>query len=553
MRILVRGAWALGAALAVTACSDPLRVDNTQDPDVDRVFSLPATIEQTIGSGYQQCRNSLMQNSLFPQLVVMAGESYSQLNNFNMGPRSALPRGPVLNARTAPSVFTEFSSLSRQSRVASEAVTALDRLIENEGTLGDAGRNRRARAFGFFVVGCNLGWLAMTYDSAAVVAVPGPQVVTPEEEAEGNFIPLSDHKTVMNAALALMDTAIAIASGPGGMTATDEAWLSGTSLNAAEFVRFVRSYKARFRAGVARTPEERDAANWTEIIADAENGIQTDILVDIGGSTGWNIGFQSSQMHVAATWSQLSPMYYGMADISGGYDAWLATPINERVPFLIVTPDKRWPQGTTRAAQRTSSVQPGDYLSRPYVSNRTGDDSPGDPWGTSNYDFFRFKYIRNASNQGTYPEFMKVELDLLAAEGYIRTGDIAKAAAKIDLSRTSRGELPALTGVITSATQPVPPTTPGGNDCVPRVPVGPTFTSTACGNIMEAMKWEKRMEIAFATFGAWFFDNRGWGDLIENTPLEYPVPFQEMDARRTLFYNLGGGGPSSAAKGTYGF
>jgi hypothetical protein len=62
-----------------------------------------------------------MQNALFPQMVVMAGESYSQLNNFNMGPRSALPPGPILNARTAPSIFTEFSSLSRQSRVASEA------------------------------------------------------------------------------------------------------------------------------------------------------------------------------------------------------------------------------------------------------------------------------------------------------------------------------------------------------------------------------------------------------------------------------------------------
>jgi hypothetical protein len=67
------------------------------------------------------------------------------------------------------------------------------------------------------------------------------------------------------------------------------------------------------------------------------------------------------------------------------------------------------------------------------------------------------------------------------------------------------------------------------------------------------MKWEKRLELAFATYGSWFFDGRGWGDLIENTPLQYPVPFQEMDARRTGFYNLGGGGPSSAGKGTYGF
>jgi hypothetical protein len=30
------------------------------------------------------------------------------------------------------------------------------------------------------------------------------------------------------------------------------------------------------------------------------------------------------------------------------------------------------------------------------------------------------------------------------------------------------------------------------------------------------------------------------------------VPFQEMDARREVFYGFGGGGPSSAGPGNYG-
>jgi hypothetical protein len=96
---------------------------------------------------------------------------------------------------------------------------------------------------------------------------------------------------------------------------------------------------------------------------------------------------------------------------------------------------------------------------------------------------------------------------------------------------------------------------PGGTNCVPRVPVksGATYT-TACGNIFEAMKWEKRMETLFTGWGQWFFDSRGWGDLPEGTPLEYPVPYQEMDARAKPFYNLGGvGGLSAAPVGTYGY
>jgi hypothetical protein len=68
------------------------------------------------------------------------------------------------------------------------------------------------------------------------------------------------------------------------------------------------------------------------------------------------------------------------------------------------------------------------------------------------------------------------------------------------------------------------------------------------------MKWEKRMETAYTTYGAWFFDSRGWGDLPEGTALEWPVPFQELDARISQLYNLGGaGGQAAAGPSTYGF
>jgi len=61
------------------------------------------------------------------------------------------------------------------------------------------------------------------------------------------------------------------------------------------------------------------------------------------------------------------------------------------------------------------------------------------------------------------------------------------------------------------------------------------------------------MELAYNYMGSWFFDSRGWGDLVKDTPLHYPVPVPELDARLKGYYNLGGGGPSSAALGTYRF
>jgi hypothetical protein len=94
---------------------------------------------------------------------------------------------------------------------------------------------------------------------------------------------------------------------------------------------------------------------------------------------------------------------------------------------------------------------------------------------------------------------------------------------------------------------------PGGANCVPRVPALPNYNQTACGNLLEALKYEKRMETAFNFQGAWYFDSRGWGDLVEDTPLFYPVPAQVMANRGRPSYSFGPGSIGTARRGTYRF
>lgn len=528
-------------ALSVSACEDALTAKNYNNPDVVRVFQQPASIEQTLATGYQQCRNTEKNTDMTAQMATMSLESYSQLGNFNMGLRGAIPRSPILNNKSAQqSLNGNFGGWSRQGRLQANALKQLDALIKANGqALSTPAADTRARALGFFNMGCNLGWLAMAFDSAGII----------DHIMESDFVPeLSGYNEVMAAALALMDSSLALATsaaggGAGGFPVT----FGGTSMSRDRFVELVRSFKARFRAGVARTPEERAAVNWSQVAADAEAGLKADFIVNLSPTSGLTQGVQTSTFFQDAAWSQITPFIFGFADISGGYDNWLQTNIVSRNgDFVIVTPDLRFPQGATRAAQQAASPEPGTYTGFPYMKNRSGSDSPGDPWGTSHYEHHRLKYIRNASNVGPYPEFLKAEVDLLAAEAYLRTGDVAKAIAKINPYRTRAG-LPALTG--TSATDIVP----GGASCVPRVPSPPNYTSTSCGTIMEAMKWEKRMELAYTFMGAWFFDARGWGDLVKDTPLMYPVPVPELDARLKGYYNLGGGGAASAATGTYRF
>jgi hypothetical protein len=550
---------------AVSACDDTLAVQNLVSPDVDRVFATPASIEATIASGFQACHNGHSVNAdLNAQLLVLALESYSQLNNFFMGPRGGIPRSPVTNVRgTNGDHFAAYSRFSRAGRLAVNAVNALDKLTAppTSGTLGTTAQNIRARSFAFFNVACNQGFLALMYDSAGVVTPGMASDVVP---------PLSDHSLVMANALALLDSAEAIAltttNGAAGGFPLPDTWLSLTGSTHATrdgFIRIIHSFRARFRAGVARTPTERAAVNWNAVLADATTGIQSDFLPNTGGSTGWNVGFIGNQMHVEPGWSQMSLMYFGMADQAGGcYDAQIALPRDQRNPdCLINTLDQRWPAGATRALQRTASPNPTNANSRPYIENRSVQDAPGDPWGWSQYSYFRYKYIRLTSGtQGPWPEFMVPEVNLLAAEAYLRRtngqpsgatpADVQSAAALIDASRVGRGGLTPLTGVMLNATvQQVP----GGASCVPRVPQAPAFNTNACGTLWEALKYEKRMETAYSGFGQWFVDSRGWGDLVDKSPLEYPVPFQELDALQKGYYGLGGGGTSSATLGTYGF
>src|SRR3981081_4708520 len=220
----------------------------------------------------------------------------------------------------------------------------------------------------------------------------------------------------------------------------------------------------------------------------------------------------------------------GMADSSGAYDAWLATPLTQRSAFLIRSADQRFPPGDTRAAQQAASMRGGSQVpsrANLYCRNRTATDPSGEPYANSYYDWYRYQAFYNASRIGLFQMFQKAENDLLLAEAYYRLGDLASAAALINNTRVANGNLPPLPATMT-ATDPVP----GGAACVPRVPDPTTnYTSSQCGTLFEALKWEKRMELAFMQYGAWYLDSRGWGDLALGTPLEWPVLSQQGEPR----------------------
>lgn len=549
-RISVRalaGALAVGALL--TACVDnPLDVKNPNSPDVDKVYKSPANVETTVSQLFKNMYNGQYNSSddIWTQSLSMSFESHSQLGNFGMGTRAAIPRNPIDNSignNVSTGNFRDFDFLSRGARTATNAIAALNGFTAKNVTLGSAARDAKAKSFAYFSLGYGLGQLSLLYDSAVIVTATQDPTVVPA---------FSDYKAVNVAALAALDSALAIANSPaatsgtgGWPIATD--WMSTTAtVDLPTWIKLVRSYKAKFRAGVALTPADRGNVAWASVIADATAGITADFVVNANTTTGWGSS-PIQQLRVSSGWSQMTPFILGMADSTGAYDAWLAQPLQQRTAFLLRTKDGRFPAGDSRAAQQLVT---GNSKSGPaatsilYFRNRpTGEDTPAEPWGTWYYDNWRFWAIGAGGGNGPFVTMAVAENDMLAAEGYLRTGNFAAAAALIDKTRVRAG-LPSVAG-ITSLTQAVP----GGNACVPRVPQAPSYTTTACGNIFEAMKWEKRVETSFTGYAQWYIDSRGWGDLVQGTALHWPVPYQELYARLLPSYTT----TEVAVKGTYGY
>jgi hypothetical protein len=130
----------------------------------------------------------------------------------------------------------------------------------------------------------------------------------------------------------------------------------------------------------------------------------------------------------------------------------------------------------------------------------------------------------------------KAEMDMYKAEGLLRTGGSAATVAQlINNTRVANGELPPATAA-----------TPVGSVADGR------WTNTQIhinGSLWGYLMHEFKME-TMATAGALAYaTDRGWGDLVQGTPLHYPVPGAELETLALDNYTFGGvGGDGGAPK-----
>jgi hypothetical protein len=561
---------ALAGVIGLGACGEKsLNVTNPNAPETRRVLATPADVEGLAATYYKRWHTGMYGSTSNVGLIsmVQSFENYATLSNNCMAQRYSIPRPANDNTvgnGCAAEQLRVYSIESEVEHVASSIIAQINGGLN----LGSPAQNSRTVAFGQFERGLALGYLALIYDSAAVIT---PAMLTANGSDPGVLVGYND---VMIAALDALQSSIDAATTGTASFPLPATWIpSTTTFSTAEFIKLVKSYRARFRAGVARTPAERAAVDWPSVIADAQGGITADhdnITSNTNGPFNSIVGI----LYSYNTWHQMTPFVIGMADTSGAYATWISQPLGTRGsagPMTIATPDRRFPQGPDRPTQQAdfklSDCQAAATVCKRYFQNRptAKDAAPATPWGASNYDHARFQSWYTAGDggvggNGRFVFFTLAELNMLQAEGLIRTSSFAAAAALINQTRV-KNNLPAITAF--DATTPVPGGTAGapvagGSQCVPRVPTQAAAqgsgSGTVCGNMMEAMKYEKRIEEAYTHFAAWFIDMRGWGDLPEGTGIDWAVPFTDLQVRLHPNYSTGGGLPgSSAAHGTYGW
>jgi hypothetical protein len=521
----------------VAACAN-LDVVNPNAADTGRVLSTPGDVESLISGAF----NTWFQGNYYyygPGLF-MSNQSFQHAApwaNAGMYDYGKIPRAGIVNDASDSNYDYWTYPWYHMYRAIAAVASGLQSLDNPDvASALPASDVLRDQAFGYFILGMGHSSLAILYDQAFIIDettdVSQPQTASP-------------YTDVMSAAMGYFDKALQLCSQ--GSFTIPVSWAETDGLTNTYLAQIIHSEKARYMAAIARTPAERKALDWTAIMQNIDQGITETYAPFMDGA---NNNWLQGTLWLAnwGGWGESPYWMYGMADQSGNYQRWLDQPVANKLPnpadgdIVIVTPDQRFPQGTTIAEQQDN---PGTNLMA-----MSEDDAHG-VWAHPERGQWRWSWYHNdeydayeGSFMGNIPEIPMSEMNLLKAEGLYYKGDMAGAAALINITRTAAG----LNATDASGTN---------TSCVPKVPNGDGTSASHCGNLWEMLKWEKRIEDAFlGLYGVpWYFDSRGWGDLWAGTQLEFPVPCKELQTLQILpCYTFGGqGGDQVSGVSTYHF
>jgi hypothetical protein len=511
----------VGGATLVASCQS-LEVSNPNTPDVGAVFGSGQNLEAALLGSWRAfwgVAQGARTNSTYPvkQLSILANEMTSADVGDALSAVTAEPRFAIDNRNqggwTNRKPWYDLYESMASAREAYQAMAdqGLKVGVVNAAT-PEGADTQRSRVFAKFMVGVNNIYLGLLFNQA---------YLTDEKTNPATIVyELKPYQQVTENGIRILREAIAEARAARDFTLPANL-INGQTFTRDELIRVMHSYIIRARVYNARTPQERAAVNWGQVLAQLDSGIvmrnfaqQADLTIAASASTYYQYSYLQTN---GRTHTRL----LGPADTSGEYQRWLARPLGERAQITIVTPDRRIhaASGPTVAGTRFA------FLPTQSMSTANG------TYMHSRYRSVRFLVppLNNYHQTGLITTMSVDEMRYIRAEALIRLNRPAEALALINPTRTAAG-LPAVT-----VAGP-----PNDRACVPKRDDG------SCGDLFDALQYEKRIDLFPTEAIIAFADARGWGKLISGTPLHFPVHGRELELLGFPYYTIGGGGAGSA-------
>lgn len=521
----------------VTACMD-LDVQNENAPDIERALSEPADVEQVIASAFLiwlTPSGSFDAAVVYPVLADEVTQTSTQrLVQWSEEPRQVFGNDPLDNSVWIPRLLWDnYPECIANSNDGLRQIRDGMRIETATGETTVADNTDRAYVFAKLMQGACLGSLALSIDK--FVAATEDTVIPQGYEDQlvwerEHWVPYMEGLAV---AVRSLEQAIERAE-TGDAFLTPPSWMNQQQYTNVQLAEVAHTMIARLLVYVPRTPEEREAADWQQVLFHTERGLTFDwglnLQTGLVTRNNWLHSLQRSGGSSRRLWAD--PHLLGPADNSGNYQAWLALPRDQRDRFLISTPDRR--------ITGEDPTADGAYF---LYDENLG--ALNEARGKYNFSFYQWqRRVNETGCTGGCGFFAVASADenrLLRAEAMLRTGDLQEAANLINFTRTR-------SVTIDDTDYPgLPPVTVDGvpevnGECVPRRKTG------ECGDLMDALKWERQIEL----FGqdpmrAWW-DFRGFGQLQEGTLLHMPIPGRYIVSHGLPVYTFGGVGGDGAAR-----
>jgi hypothetical protein len=517
--------------IGIAACQD-LDVMDENSPDTERALREPAAVESVIASQFLTWYNAFDITDMWAFYPVYADEMTQTWTQRGLQP-SLEPRTQIRNEPLATAEMWIQRSLWDDWNAAvgniNDALKRIDSGVKimtlDPGATEVTDNTVRAYAFAKFMQGTALGYVALSQDRAAPATEDTELPTSFEELIAWERENLRPYDEVMDVAIASLNEAIQIIdSNPAFSVPTT--WVRGQALTSAQLRQVINTMAARLLVYNARTPQEREQVDWAKVLQYTANGLTFDF-----GPT-WASGELTSTFHdrlQGTTRMRADYRLIGPSDVSGNYQRWLDTPLAQRQPFNITTPDRR----ITNAAGTGS----GAYFR--FRTNNDGFDTSRGLAYFSNYQWFRYN---GSSTTVKHLLLTADENRLLRAEAMLRTGNIGEAVNLINVSRT-RAVRVGTTGTATTPGLPAVTATgvPASTTCVPRTDTG------ACGSLMDALRYERQIELAGTDPVRAWMDYRGFGQLLDGTAVHMPIPARYLVSLQVPLYTFGGPGGQGAA------